>query len=153
MALRVGDSVPDFSMPGSDGDEHSSAKLLGRPYIVTFYPKDETLNCIRQVCALRDAWDDLQPTGVAVFGVSRDDVDTHKAFVAHRKLPYALLTDASGKAHKAFDVGRNFYKATNRVSYLVGRDGKIAAVYESNLFPQKHAEKMLEAARALVPSA
>lgn len=147
MALKEGQKAPAWTMPGSDDEEWSDAKLLGRAYIVTFYPQDETAGCIAQVCAIRDVWEDLRTTDVLVFGVSRDSVETHKAFVANRKLPYTLLTDKTGQVHKAFDVGRTF-GVTNRVSYLVGPDGTIRAAYASNLRPEAHAAKMLEAARS-----
>lgn len=149
MALAIGTAAPAFQAPGSDGVERSRESLLGRAYVLTFYPKDETAGCVAQVCALRDAWEDFRGRDVLVFGVSRDSIESHKEFVANRKLPYVLLTDATGQMHKAFDVGRNFLGVTNRVSYLVDRKGTIAAVYESNLRPAEHAERMLAAARAL----
>lgn len=145
MALKVGDRAPDFTMAGSDGVDHSPATLRGRSYVLTFYPKDETAGCVAQVCALRDVWEDFRKSDTLVFGVSRDSVESHKAFVANRKLPYTLLTDATGQVHKAFDVGRTF-GITNRVSYLVDREGTIAAVYASNMRPEEHAARMLEAA-------
>lgn len=148
MALRVGERAPAFEAPGSDGQTYSAESLRGRAYVLTFYPKDETAGCIAQVCALRDVWEDFRGKGVAVFGVSRDSVESHKVFVANRNLPYTLLTDASGAMHKAFDVGRVF-GVTNRVSYLVDASGTIVAAYASNLRPAAHAEKMVEAARAL----
>ena len=149
MALRIGQPAPAFRVPGSDGVEYSRESLLGRSYVVTFYPKDETAGCVAQVCALRDVWEDFRGKDVLVFGVSRDSIESHKEFVANRKLPYVLLTDADGQMHKAFDVGRTFLGVTNRVSYLVDRAGSIAAVYESNLRPGEHAERMLAAAKAL----
>lgn len=145
MALAVGAQAPPFEMPGSDGNDWSASKLAGRRYVVTFYPQDETAGCVAQVCALRDVWEDFRGKDVLVFGVSRDSIESHRAFVANRKLPYVLLTDATGQWHKAFDVGRTF-GVTNRVSYLVGADGKIAAAYASNLRPEAHAKRMLEAA-------
>ncbi|HUR69826.1 MAG TPA: peroxiredoxin [Candidatus Thermoplasmatota archaeon] len=148
MALEIGAIAPDFRLPGSDGKEHSPASLRGRPYVLTFYPKDETAGCVAQVCALRDVWEDFRHMDVAVFGVSRDSVEDHQAFVANRKLPYSLLTDASGAMHKAFDVGRTF-GVTNRVSYLVDAAGTIRAAYASNLRPEQHAARMLAAAKAL----
>lgn len=148
MALDVGASVPAFALPGSDGQEWSAEKLRGRAYVLTFYPKDETAGCVAQVCALRDAWEEFRGKDVLVFGVSRDSLESHREFVANRKLPYTLLTDDSGAAHKAFDVGRMF-GVTNRVSYLVGKDGRIVAAYRSNLRPEAHAAKMVEAAKAL----
>lgn len=148
MTLRPGDKVPAFRAPGSDGQEHSAASLQGKATVITFYPKDETAGCVKQVCALRDVWQDLQEAGVTVLGVSRDTIESHKEFVAHRKLPYTLLSDATGDIHKAFDVGRTF-GVTNRVSYLIGPDSVVRAAYKSNLRPEAHAAKMLDAARAL----
>lgn len=148
MALREGQVAPEFSVPGSDGQTWSSKALHGTPYILTFYPKDETAGCVAQVCSFRDVWEDLAPTGVKVFGVSRDSIESHEAFVANRRLPQTLLSDATGAMHKAFDVGRTF-RVTNRVTYLVGADGRIAAVYASNLRPAAHAKRMLDATRAL----
>lgn len=150
MALPVGTPAPAFSLPGSDGQDWSTDTLLaGKAYVLTFYPKDETAGCVAQVCALRDVWEGFRGKDVLVFGVSRDSIESHKAFVANRSLPYVLLTDATGQMHKAFDVGRNFLGVTNRVSYLVGADGRVAAVHESNLRPSEHAEKMLKAAKGL----
>jgi peroxiredoxin Q/BCP len=148
MSLRVGLQSPEFDVAGSDGRSYSDVILKGRAYVVTFYPKDETAGCIAQVCAMRDVWEDFRGMDIPVFGVSRDSIEDHKSFVAKRKLPYVLLTDATGAMHKAFDVGRMF-GVTNRVSYLVDRDGKIAEVYASNMRPEAHAAKMVEAARAL----
>lgn len=146
MALQKGDRAPPFSMAGSDGEEWSAEKLRGRRYVITFYPKDETAGCVKQVCALRDVWEDFRGMDVLVFGVSRDSVEDHKAFIANRKLPYVLLTDATGAIHKAFDVGRRF-GVTNRVSYLIDGEGRISEAYASNLRPATHAAKMLDATR------
>lgn len=146
VVLKPGAVVPDFEMPGSDGESWSDVKLRGRRFVLTFYPRDETAGCVAQVCALRDVWEDFRGADVLVFGVSRDTEESHRAFAANRKLPYTLLTDATGAAHKAFDVGRTF-GVTNRVSYLVGADGRIRDAYKSNLRPEAHARKMLDAAR------
>lgn len=148
MALRAGERVPAFEIPGSDGGTWSDVKLRGRTYVLTFYPKDETPGCVAQACAIRDAWALFVEAGVLVFGVSRDSVEEHRAFASHRKLPHVLLSDASGAVHKAFDVGRTF-GVTNRVSYLVGPEGTIREAFKSNLRPEVHAARMLEAAKRI----
>ena len=146
--LKPGTRAPSFTATDASGRAWDLAALHGRPFVLTFYPKDETAGCVAQVCAFRDVWSDLEPTGVRVFGVSRDDAASHEAFQKARKLPYELLTDASGAMHKAFDVGRSF-GVTNRVSYLVAADAVIVDAYEANLAPARHAQRMLDAARSL----
>lgn len=149
MALPVGATMPSFSLPGSDGSTWSDAKLIGTPYVLTFYPKDETPGCVAQVCAFRDAWQDFAGTGVMVFGVSRDGLASHEAFVKNRALPYTLLSDERAVLHKALQVGRNLLGGANRVSVLIDAKGTIVEVYESNLQPASHAERMLAAAAKL----
>ena len=147
MALAPGSPAPDFHATDEKGRVWNLAALRGKPFVLTFYPQDETAGCIKQVCAFRDVWQDFADAGILVFGVSRDDAASHETFVANRKLPYGLLTDASGAMHKAYDIGRVF-GVTRRVSYLVGEDGRIAEAYQSNIRPEAHAAKMLRAVRA-----
>lgn len=149
MALPAGTRVASFELPGSDGQTWSDAKLLGTPYVLTFYPMDETPGCIAQVCAFRDVWQDFANTGVKVFGVSRDGIPSHEAFVKNRQLPYTLLSDERAALHKALQIGRTLLGGANRVSFLVDAQGVIREVYESNLSPASHAERMLDAARSL----
>lgn len=149
MALAVGSRVPPFALPGSDGRTWSDEELRGRAYVLTFYPKDETPGCTAQACAFRDAWDAFQGSGVLVFGVSRDPVESHRSFARNQRLPYVLLADEKAHLHKALDVGRNLLGGANRVSYLVDGEGVIRAVYESNILFGAHAQRMIEAVRAL----
>lgn len=149
MALAVGTPIPPFSLHGSDGKVWSADELRGRAFVLTFYPKDETPGCTAQACAFRDAWDDFRGTGVLVFGVSRDPVESHLSFVKNSQLPYVLLADEDARLHKALQIGKNLFGGANRVSFFVDKDGVIRAVFEDNLRFGAHAEKMLEAAKAL----
>jgi peroxiredoxin Q/BCP len=148
VVLPAGTAAPAFEAPDAEGKTWGLDALRGRPFVLTFYPKDETAGCVKQTCAFRDVWSDFRDADVEVFGVSRDDAESHSSFATNRRLPYRLLTDASGQMHKAYDVGRTF-GATNRVSYLVDAQGRIAEAYKGNLSPEAHAERMLTAARAL----
>ena len=54
-------AAPVFQLPvagGSypEGASVSSADLAGKPYVLYFYPKDDTPGCTTQACALRDGW-------------------------------------------------------------------------------------------------
>lgn len=149
--LRPGEAVPAFRAPDETGRERTRDELLGRPYVLYFYPADETPGCIAEACAIRDAWADFEALGLQVLGVSRDTVESHAAFVRNRRLPYSLLADPHGRMHR--DFGALLLGALpRRVSYLVDTDGRVAATYDSHLRPEAHAERMLEAARALVPN-
>lgn len=149
MALPAGTRMPAFKLEGSDGRAWSDADLRGEPYVLTFYPKDETPGCTAQMCAFRDAWEDLKARGIKVFGVSRDSVESHRTFVKNQSLPYVLLADEKAELHKALQIGKTLFGGANRVSFFVDEAGIIREAYQDNLRFSAHAEKMLVAARAL----
>jgi len=37
--LKVGDTAPDFSLPGSDGQTYSLSKLKGKHVVLAWFPK------------------------------------------------------------------------------------------------------------------
>src|ERR1700689_1907081 len=90
----VGQPAPDFTATAQDGTSVHLAALAGKQVVVYFYPKDETPGCTKEACSFRDAWAPLAKTGAVLVGVSADSLDSHKAFVAHWKLPFLLITDA-----------------------------------------------------------
>lgn len=149
MPLRVGDPLPAFRASDQDGRTWTDESLRGRPFVLYFYPKDETPGCIAQGCAYRDAWADFERLGVPVLGVSRDSPESHRAFAQRRRLPFPLLADEDGALHRAFRA-RILFALPRRISYLVSADGRIAQAFESHLHPEAHAEEMLEAAKHLV---
>ena len=38
-APAVGDSAPDFSLPGSDGSTHNLSDYRGQPVVIAWFPK------------------------------------------------------------------------------------------------------------------
>jgi peroxiredoxin Q/BCP len=144
--LRVGEPAPAFDAPDAEGRPWSRDALKGRAYALFFYPKDDTPGCVVEACAYRDAWSGFQEGGILVLGVSRDDAESHRRFAAQRRLPFPLLTDASGRMHEAFGATM-LGGLPRRVSYLVDAEGRVAAAFDSHLRPEAHAMKMLAAAR------
>ena len=144
-----GDPVPGFEMQADDGTPLSSESLLGRRYVLYFYPKDDTPGCTTQACSLRDNYDRVLATGVEVFGVSPDSVTSHVRFREKYDLPHRLLADKGHRAAEAFGVwveksfvGRT-YKGTERTSFIVGPDGRIEHVLP-RVKPIEHVDRLLE---------
>ena len=65
--------------------------------MLLFYPGDETPICTRQMCSVRDRWEDYLATGAEVVGLSTNSVDSHKNFAEHHDLPLCLLADVDRK--------------------------------------------------------
>ena len=80
MSLDVGDRVPDFVLPTDDGGTLSNVNLQGKTTVLYFYPRDDTPGCTTEAQAFRDALPDFTSAGVALVGVSADDIESHRKF-------------------------------------------------------------------------
>ena len=92
--LAVGNPAPDFALRDGAGDEWRLSDQRGRVVVLLFYPGDETPICTRQMCSVRDRWDDYRATGAEVVGISTDSAESHRNFAEHHNLPLRLLSDA-----------------------------------------------------------
>jgi len=126
--LPVGSPAPEFSAVAHDGQKLDLAKLRGRYVVLYFYPKDDTSGCTKEACEIRDSWAKLQKLGVAVFGVSTQDNESHRSFAAKYHLPFPLIPDDKGAIAARYKVPLTFGMA-HRITYLIGKDGKIAHVW------------------------
>src|ERR1043166_6464731 len=89
---KVGDKAPAFTAKDQYGKTVALSGFAGKQAVLLyFYPKDNTPGCTKEACGFRDRIDDLKKQGVAVLGVSRDDAESHKKFIAQHSLTFPLL--------------------------------------------------------------
>jgi len=145
--LNVGDQAPNFSTNAIAGNQTIPIHLKdyrGRRVVLYFYPKDNTPGCTREACAFRDGYTKLQNWGITVFGCSVDSADAHRAFAKKYGLPFPLLLDPDRKIAKAYgaDNGIPILGLDKRVTYVIGEDGRIVAVYPQ-VDPGTHANQII----------
>lgn len=147
---REGKKAPAFSLPSSEGGKVSLASLKGKRFVLYFYPKDDTPGCTVEAKAFRDKAADFAKAGVAVFGVSPDDAESHCKFRDKYGLNFALLADADHKAAESFGVwveknmyGKMFW-GVQRATFLVDQKGVVTKVWPK-VKPEGHAEEVLAA--------
>jgi len=92
-----GSAAPDFALRDGDGAEWRLADNRGKVVVLLFYPGDETPICTRQMCSVRDRWEDYAATGAEVVGISTNTGESHKNFAEHHNLPLRLLADVDRK--------------------------------------------------------
>ena len=147
---KVGDKAPAFTAQDQDGKTVKLSDFAGKQAVlVYFYPKDNTPGCTKEACGFRDRLDELKKDGVAVLGVSRDDAESHKKFIAEHNLNFPLLVDTDGKITEAYGAGmagRNYM--SRRVSFLIAKDGKIVHVTDAPS-ADKHLAEMKDAVAKL----
>lgn len=152
--LVVGEAAPEFTMQASGGRTVSSAELKGKPYLLYFYPKADTPGCTKQACGIQEALPALGKTGLTVIGISPDPIPPIEKFAKKFNLTFPLASDPEHEVAEAYGVwveksmyGRT-YMGMERSSFLVGSDGKLAAVWRK-VKPEAHAGQVLEAAKGL----
>src|ERR1700693_3717293 len=122
---QVGAAAPDFTL--SDGDNHSwcLGDQRGKVVVLLFYPGDETPICTRQMCSVRDRWDDYAATGAEVVGLSTNTVDSHKSFTEHHKLPLRLLADVDRKVADLYGAQSLIPGKVARSVFVIDANGVI----------------------------
>lgn len=142
--LKIGDAAPNVTLTLTDGSKVELGKLTGKHVLVYFYPKDDTPGCTVEAKGINEAWDKFKAADIAVYGVSMQDAESHKAFSEKYGLQFPLVVDTDGAVAKAFKVPTTAGFAS-RQSFLVGPDGKIKALWPK-VDPAEHADAVLKAA-------
>jgi peroxiredoxin Q/BCP len=157
--VEVGAAAPDFSASDATGRTVSLASLRGKPFVLYFYPQDDTPGCTVEACEFRDLRPRFTKFGCPVLGVSPDSAESHRAFDAKFKLGLTLLADlpdAAGTPPIAARFGvwreKNMYgkkyMGIVRTTYVVDARGVVAARFD-RVKVEGHADEVLAAVSAL----
>lgn len=147
---KVGDLAPTFTATATDGSTVRLGDFAGKWVVLYFYPKDDTPGCTKEACGFRDVYAQIQKKGAIVLGVSADSAKSHAKFTEKFKLPFPLLADEDREIVRAYGVwgeksfmGRN-YLGIHRVTFLIGPDGRVKAVWPK-VKAEEHAAEVLAA--------
>jgi peroxiredoxin Q/BCP len=129
---KVGDKAPLFEGKDQDGKTFKLADEIGKKVVLLyFYPKDDTPGCTKEACGFRDRISDLKKENVEVIGVSFDAPESHQKFISKYNLNFPLLADTDGKIADAYGAKIKDRPMARRVSFLIGKDGKIVHVTDT----------------------
>ncbi len=152
MGLEAGDKAPSFRIATDDGGALSSASLKGAPYVVFFYPKDDTSGCTKEAIGFSENLAKFRKLGVPVIGVSKDSLESHLKFRKKHNLKVALGSDPELKMAQAWGVwgektlyGRK-YMGMERATFLVDEKGVIKQAWHKVKVPG-HVEAVLDAVK------
>lgn len=149
-----GQKVPAFTAEATGGRKVSSDDLVGRPWVLYFYPKDDTPGCTTEGKGFRDHYEEFRRNGIEILGVSRDGLESHEKFKAKYELPFDLIADPDEKLCALFDVIRekNMYgkkvMGVERSTFLIDADGVLREEWRK-VKVDGHAENVLQAALSL----
>jgi len=158
MALQVGDTAPDFSMPTDDGSSIWLSALRGKKVVLYFYPKDDTPGCTVEACSFRDNLPDFKGVNAEIIGVSRDDSASHQRFRNKFGLNFTLASDTTGKVTEDYGVWteKSMYGKTfmgiQRATFLIDEKGKIMHIFPK-VSVEGHTAEVLAALKGELPLA
>ncbi|MFB6198134.1 MAG: peroxiredoxin [Halobacteriaceae archaeon] len=139
MPLEPRDPAPTITAPNQDG------KTVSPRYetvtVVYFYVEDHTPGCVTQAQQFCREWELYRTAGIELYGVSTDDVTTHREFANTNNIKYDILADPDGKICSAFEVDRDHADRPKRTTFVID-NGEIIRTYE-NVTPDGHARNLL----------
>ena len=145
-SIKVGDMIPQFSLPDQDGRIFDISNVIGKKKLVIFfYPQDGSLNCTKEACYFRDMSETFEETDAVIIGISAQSVESHKNFAEANKLNYTLLSDGNNTVRKLFGVpSRAFGLIPGRVTYVADKKGKVVFIIDSQTDTQRHVDEALK---------
>ena len=149
----IGDALPKVTVKDSTGADVALGDVAG-PFVLYYYPKADTPGCTNEAKDFTALAAEFSKVGVAVYGLSKDKPAKLAKFSAKYDLSVTLLSDEESDATEQMGVwieksmyGKK-YMGIERCTFLVGKDGAVAAVWH-NVKVKGHAEAVLAAAQAL----
>jgi thioredoxin-dependent peroxiredoxin len=152
--IEEGDAIPALTLTDGEGLAVPLQQFKGRPFVLYFYPKDDTSGCTREAQDFSAAMDAFAALDTAVLGVSKDPPAKHQKFIAKYDLTVPLATDADGAVMEAFGAwiekqlyGKR-YMGTDRSTFLFDAAGHLVRAWRKVRVPG-HVADVLDAVKAL----
>lgn len=132
MALKIGDTAPDFTLYNTAKQAVTLSELKGRPVVLLFFPLAFTSTCTAELCAVRDDISAYSNIDALVFGISVDTPHTLLRFKQDQNLNFELLSDFNKEVSPAYGSMYESFTAmglkgvSKRSAFVVDKTGRIA---------------------------
>lgn len=133
--IEINCAVPNFTLMGSDNQEHKLSQYRGKKVILYFYPRDNTPGCSTEACNFRDSNDVFINKNAIIIGISRDSLKSHTKFIEKFNLPFILLSDEKEEVCNLFNVikEKNMYGkkvfGIERSTFIINEEGILVKEY------------------------
>jgi peroxiredoxin len=146
-----GSRVPSIRLVSTGGRVVDLAEAGQRPAVFFFYPRTGepgkaagqawdaipgARGCTPQSCGFRDLHHEFTKLGVAVFGVSTQETDYQREFVARNHVPFELLSDRDLLLTRALRLP-TFEYSVERGEYPVERGGPATLIKRMAWFVER----------------
>ena len=152
--ISEGMKAPLIDLPRDSGLTINTSKL-NNPYIIYFYPKDDTPGCTKEAIGFTENIKFFNDNNITVIGISKDTVEKHDKFINKHNLDIVLGSDVNGQACESFGVwversmyGRK-YMGIERTTFLISADGNIYKIW-NKVKVKNHIEDVIKTSREML---
>lgn len=134
MSAEIGQPAPEFTLKDQDGNDVSLSDFRGKQNVVlVFYPFTFTGVCQGELCEIRDDPSTFETNDAAVLAISCDTRHAQKQWADQQGFTFPVLSDfwPHGEVARAYGVFNEALGCANRGSFVIDKDGKIVAKFES----------------------
>jgi alkyl hydroperoxide reductase subunit AhpC len=130
MAIRLGDTAPNFTADSTEGSIDFHNWIDGSWVVLFSHPKDYTPVCTTELGRLANMKPEFDKRGVKVVGLSVDDVDSHHGWVKdinetqNCTVGYPIIADPDKKVAELYDMihPKALNNLTVRSIFIIGPD-------------------------------
>jgi len=130
MSVKIGDKAPEFTLKDSDGNEVKLTDYTGKKVVLLFFPLAFTGVCTKELCLIRDTFEEYSNLNAEVLAISVDSFFTLAQFKSQQNLTFKLLSDFNKETAKAYgalyDEFFGMFGVAKRSAFVVATDGTIA---------------------------
>ena len=143
--------APDFTLLDQDNAPVKLSRVSSiSPVMLVFYPMDFSPVCSAQLCDYRDHIEEFSDYGVQIFGISAQDVDSHKKFATENNFPFLLLSDPGNIVAK--DYGCTSLLMLGNVSlaiFIIKKDIILYRYVEKTGFTRRQSHELIQVLKDL----
>ena len=147
--LKINTKAPTFKLNSTTDESYSLKDSIGKYVVLYFYPKDDTPGCTIETNDFNKLLTKFKKLNSEVYGVSKDNIISHKKFKEKYNIKFDLLVDDEIKIIKSYKVwakkkfvGKE-YMGIVRSTFLIDPKGKIVKIW-NNVRVKDHAKEVLE---------
>lgn len=134
MSLDVGDAAPDFTLSDTEGNQITLSSYRDeRSVTLVFIPFAFTGVCKGELCELRDNLSVFNDAENQVLAITCDRAPSLAEWKRQEGFNFPLLSDGwpHGEVAKAYGCFNEDLGCAERLTVVVGRDGKVAEKFAS----------------------
>ena len=154
MKLKLGKKAPNFKLPSTNGRIFKLSEIK-KNIILYIYPKDDTPGCTLESKDFNKLNNIFKKKNALVFGLSKDNIESHLKFKKKYKIKFDLLSDEKLSVIKKYNawgkksfLGKSF-KGIIRSTFIINKKKKIVKIWK-NVRVKDHAKEVFSEFKKLV---